>query len=614
MWTSTESTSMRFSSNAHVPVTIRRNRASSLSWTCIAVGFVVILSTSSSSSSLFDLSSTGVSSFVFQPQPRHQHQSISRPTSTEWGLSGASSSECNENEHDKQRTTHRVCILGGGFAGVNAALSLAELSNDSEEKASTPKLEITVMDPKDRFVFLPLLYELCVGDATEDEVAPTYQSLFSGANSADKSGNKVQVQHKRGVVAGIDATQNCVYYKRPYANSPLQQLQYDSLIVCTGLEANPGIVPGASEFATCFYTLEDCYQLRDQLQSVVEATSSSASNTRDNKNVNVVVVGGGYSGVELALNAKEYLTDALRVRGTSNNAANDDTSTPTVTVSLIQRSDQILKNSAEFNRQSALDLLKQSDIRIRTNTKLTQVTAVSADDNDKDTNADSTAQKHTPCLVELEMTGVEVTNATDTDISTTETIAADILLWTAGAAPPANTGVLKSLLARDSKGRIQTTNTLKVVNFPNVYALGDCSTIVPSKSAPSTSTSGGGGAPATAQVAIQQAPIAAWNVWSDIMTNSDVNTQTSTASSKLPFRYLPLGEMMTLGRDEATISSLGGLVELKGPLASLARRAIYGVRMPTNPQRIKALRDSSTKRFESVKEQVVKKEQKVKSK
>ncbi|MFM6628836.1 MAG: NAD(P)/FAD-dependent oxidoreductase, partial [Microcystis panniformis] len=47
----------------------------------------------------------------------------------------------------------------------------------------------------------------------------------------------------------------------------------------------------------------------------------------------------------------------------------------------------------------------------------------------------------------------------------------------------------------------------------------------------------------------------------------------------LPFRYQPLGEMLTLGVDEATISGLG--LELAGPLAHLTRRLVYLYRLPT---------------------------------
>ncbi len=53
-----------------------------------------------------------------------------------------------------------ICVLGGGFGGLNAALTLSSLPWPEND---TPT--ITLVDQKERFIFLPLLYELCVGDA-----------------------------------------------------------------------------------------------------------------------------------------------------------------------------------------------------------------------------------------------------------------------------------------------------------------------------------------------------------------------------------------------------------------------------------------------------------------
>jgi len=73
---------------------------------------------------------------------------------------------------------------------------------------------------------------------------------------------------------------------------------------------------------------------------------------------------------------------------------------------------------------------------------------------------------------------------------------------------------------------------------------------------------------ATAQVALQQSDYCAWNIWASFHDKP-----------ALPFRYQPLGEMLTLGVDEATISGLG--LELAGPLAHLTRRLVYLYRLPT---------------------------------
>lgn len=87
--------------------------------------------------------------------------------------------------------------------------------------------------------------------------------------------------------------------------------------------------------------------------------------------------------------------------------------------------------------------------------------------------------------------------------------------------------------------------------------------------------------PSTAQVAFQQSEVASWNVWSSLLAPP-------TGPKPLAFRYTPLGEMLTLGPTEAAISSLQGLVQLGGPYASLVRRMVYVLRMPTQRQRAAA--------------------------
>jgi len=73
--------------------------------------------------------------------------------------------------------------------------------------------------------------------------------------------------------------------------------------------------------------------------------------------------------------------------------------------------------------------------------------------------------------------------------------------------------------------------------------------------------------PASAQVAFQQSDFAAWNIWASL-----------TDRPLLPFRYQNTGEMLILGNDFASISSMD--VKLNGQLAYTLRRLIYLYRMP----------------------------------
>jgi demethylphylloquinone reductase len=67
-----------------------------------------------------------------------------------------------------------ICVVGGGFAGLYTALKLEELS-----RIQGQNLQVTLIDKKEKFVFLPLLYELTIGAATLPEVAPLYRDLLA---------------------------------------------------------------------------------------------------------------------------------------------------------------------------------------------------------------------------------------------------------------------------------------------------------------------------------------------------------------------------------------------------------------------------------------------------
>ncbi|KAF6140058.1 hypothetical protein GIB67_001799 [Kingdonia uniflora] len=79
------------------------------------------------------------------------------------------------------------------------------------------------------------------------------------------------------------------------------------------------------------------------------------------------------------------------------------------------------------------------------------------------------------------------------------------------------------------------------------------------------------------QVAFQQADFAGWNLWAAINDRP-----------LLPFRFQNLGEMMTLGRNDAAISPsfLEGLT-LEGPIGHTARKIAYWIRLPTDEHRVK---------------------------
>jgi NADH:ubiquinone reductase (non-electrogenic) len=197
---------------------------------------------------------------------------------------------------------------------------------------------------------------------------------------------------------------------------------------------------------------------------------------------------------------------------------------------IIEIADQILKTSPAFNRETATKALSDRGVWLDLETKVESITA--------DT-------------ITLEYKGK------------VDTLPVDVVLWTVGTKV---IDVVQSLpLKQNARRQIIVTPTLQVVDHPEIFALGDLAESVDAD---------GQKVPGTAQAAFQQASFASWNLWA-VLTDRPL----------LPFRYSPLGEMMTLGTDNATLSGLG--IKLQGLPAHVARRLAYLYRMPTLEHQIK---------------------------
>ena len=197
---------------------------------------------------------------------------------------------------------------------------------------------------------------------------------------------------------------------------------------------------------------------------------------------------------------------------------------------LVELSDLILRTSPDFNRDAAHKALDDRKVWI-----------------DLETAVESIGSDSISLLYKGQV----------------DTIPVDLVLWTVGTrvAP-----VVRSLpLKQNNRGQLTTTPTLQIVDHPEIFALGDLADSLDAE---------GQQVPSTAQAAFQQADYTAWNIWASL-----------TGRPLLPFRYQHLGEMMTLGTDNATFTGAG--IKLDGPLAHLTRRLAYLYRMPTLDHKLK---------------------------
>ncbi|MGA1130661.1 MAG: NAD(P)/FAD-dependent oxidoreductase [Prochlorotrichaceae cyanobacterium] len=320
-----------------------------------------------------------------------------------------------------------MCILGGGFGGLYTALRLGQFP-----WADIGQPEITLVDRNDRFVFLPLLYELVTGEMADWEIAPRFAELLK----------ETTVRFCQGTVEQINLEQQWV------ALGSGEKISWDRLVLALGGETPLEGVPGAADYAIPFRSVEDAYRLKAKFQALEQARAQTPE-----VKIRVAIVGGGYSGVELACKVADRLGERGRVR-------------------IIEKSDQVLRFSAAFNQEAARQALADRGVWIDLETTVQEVGSDFLD------------------LVYREQV---------------DRIPVDVVLWTIGnrVVP-----VVQSLsLPRNDRGQIRTGPTLQVQNHDQIYALGDLAEGRDASGQP---------IPKTAQGAFQQADYVAWNLWASL--------------------------------------------------------------------------------------------------
>ena len=205
-----------------------------------------------------------------------------------------------------------------------------------------------------------------------------------------------------------------------------------------------------------FYTIDQCFDFKRRF-ALLDSYQSKPT---------VVIVGGGYSGVALALNTLERFNYDVKV-------------------TLIHRVTSILENATPYNQKQGMDKLRQHNVNLITQTSITHVTSPPEEE-----------ENPYKCTIYFQNKNIPHSK---------EQMDVDLSLWTAGAS------------STNRKGELGILNSkLPIKGLKNVFAIGDCAR---ARKVPYA---------ATAQVAMQQAPFAAWNLYSTLF---------SPSNKMMPFSY-----------------------------------------------------------------------------
>jgi len=165
----------------------------------------------------------------------------------------------------------RVLVLGGGLAGVACA---RQLGDDG--------VEVTLVDRNDYHQFQPLLYQVASSQLPAEDIARPHRTIFREYPS-------VEVVTAQVTVADLST--------RSLTLEDGKTLQGSHLVMAAGARPNFFGVPGAAEHAFPLYSVADAERLRLHLQGLLQAAVDDAE-SREPGSIDVVVVGGGPTGVE----------------------------------------------------------------------------------------------------------------------------------------------------------------------------------------------------------------------------------------------------------------------------------------------------------------------------
>ena len=186
----------------------------------------------------------------------------------------------------------RVVILGAGFGGLNVARNLERLAHRDE-------IAVTIVNRENYILFTPMLPEVASGSIEARHIAPAVRTILKRS------------VFELGDVTGVDFAARTVALQR-HRSEQTAMLPFDQLVVALGAENSTHGIAGAAEHSFPLKTLQDAVALRDVIITALENAATASDNEQRRSRTTFVVVGGGFTGVELAGELLAFLRRAAR--------------------------------------------------------------------------------------------------------------------------------------------------------------------------------------------------------------------------------------------------------------------------------------------------------------
>jgi NADH dehydrogenase len=395
----------------------------------------------------------------------------------------------------------KILVVGGGYAGFYTAWKL-------EKHLRKGEAEVTIVDPLPYMTYQPFLPEVAAGEIEARHVIV---------------GLRRHLKRTRVVIAkvtGIDhATRTATI--TPETGEPWQET-YDQIVVTAGAVSRTFPIPGIADNAIGLKTIEEAVAIRDRILTNFDRASNLPPGPERDRLLTVVVVGGGFAGIEVFAETRALAS------------------------SLLKDYPQLRFEDTHFHLIEAMSRI-MPEVSLKTSEWVLK----------------DLAKRGASVHLDTQVTGAVGGNV---ELSTGEVIPTDLIIWTAGVM--ANPTVVRgSDLPVEERGRIRTRADLRVGSPEEVvegaWAAGDVAAV------PDLTGGGVGGyCVPNAQHAVRQAKLLAKNL-------------VGVLRGELPREYYHknLGAVAGLGLYNGVFQS--GKIALKGFVAWVAHRGYHGLAMPS---------------------------------
>ncbi|MBN8681258.1 MAG: NAD(P)/FAD-dependent oxidoreductase [Chitinophagales bacterium] len=358
----------------------------------------------------------------------------------------------------------RVVIVGGGFAGLNLARQLS----------SAPDFQVVLIDKNNYHQFQPLFYQVAMAGLEPSSIVFPFRKVF---------------QSSKNVFLRVTAVQRVDTSAQEVYSEELGALHYDHLVLALGADTNWYGNEKIRANAIPMKSVSEALFLRNNIFEDYEKAATSPDYEERQRYLDIVIVGGGPTGVEVAGALAEMKSNII-------GKDYKDLNREEINIHLVHGNPKVLNTMSANASEKAERYLRELGVELWL---------------DK---------------VVKDYDGQTVT------IDDGSTIRADKVIWAAGITANRIQGLPDSAYFRGGRLKVNTFN--QVEGFENIFAVGDMAFQTEEKFPE--------GHPQVAQVAIQQSKNLGANL-----------KRMRKQQSLSPFRYKDLGSMATIGRHRAVV-------------------------------------------------------------